>query len=105
MAGSAADRWAVEVRRWRESGKSAPEYARSKPYAVRTLTWWASRLKRDAESAEAHLAVKFVPVTTVARESVATGVWIEIGDIRVGVERRFDADVLGAVVEVLRGRQ
>lgn len=41
--------WLEEVVRWRRSGRNAEDYARVQGLNPRTLTFWASRLRRDVE--------------------------------------------------------
>jgi hypothetical protein len=58
--------WLAEVRRWRQSGQSGPEYAQARDLDAGTLAWWASRLRsevtlrpeRKSKSEPAFLAVR-----------------------------------------------
>jgi hypothetical protein len=58
--------WVSEVRRWRQSGQSGPEYAQAHDLDAGTLAWWASRLRteiaarprRKSKSEPAFLAVR-----------------------------------------------
>lgn len=45
-----AKQWALLVKRWRQSGKSAEEFASSRGIKARTLRWWGWRLGREEPS-------------------------------------------------------
>jgi hypothetical protein len=61
--------WRSRVAAWRASGKTAEEFSASQGFAVGTLRWWSSRLRREgtpasvpaACSARASTAVRFLP--------------------------------------------
>lgn len=40
--------WLSEVKRWRQSGQSAQEYAQAHDLDAGTLAWWASRLNKES---------------------------------------------------------
>lgn len=48
-----AAEWARRVRAWRASGESADAYAERHGWNARTLTWWASQLRRSRTAKEA----------------------------------------------------
>jgi transposase len=47
--GGARGRWSRLVRRWRRSGQTAREFAGATGIKASTLSYWAWRLKREAE--------------------------------------------------------
>ncbi|HUH93510.1 MAG TPA: hypothetical protein VL742_10300 [Casimicrobiaceae bacterium] len=49
--GATRDRWAARVRRWRQSGQTAREFAAAAGVNAGTLAYWAWRLKRDGNGA------------------------------------------------------
>ena len=49
-ASEAARRWAVHVRRWRESGLTQAAYCQQHALNRHTLTYWSWRLRREAET-------------------------------------------------------
>jgi hypothetical protein len=87
-----------EVERWRTSGVSAREYCASHGMSLESLRRWAL----DVDAAGKALASKFVRVE-VAGPRDAGGLVVEIGKVRVRVERGFDGVVLRELVEVLAG--
>jgi hypothetical protein len=100
-----AELWSDRVRRWKESGLTAAEFAvqegLSRPQA---LSWWAHRLSRSAK-ARKPAALKLVRVEPVVLESgVATregGVEIRCGDYRIDVRAGFDETTLRRVLAVM----
>ena len=105
--------WSERVEEWRESGKSAPDFAADKPYAGSTLQWAASRLKRGARrgrkrrvSAEGASVAREIPMAKVVRRSrrdtPIADVVIEIAGARIAVRQGFDVALLGEVVRALR---
>ena len=105
--------WAERVEEWRESGKSASEFAADKPYASSTLQWAASRLKRGPRrgrkrrvSAEGASVAREIPMAKVVRrsrrETTVGDLVIEIAGARIAVRQGFDGALLGEVVRALR---
>jgi transposase len=63
--------WARRVGAWRRSGESAAEYAERHGWNPRTLTWWASELRRRAVGRLAGSSTpSFVEVVTRDEPSV-----------------------------------
>jgi transposase len=60
------DAWAARVKKWRDSGLSAREFARREGINDGTLQWWSSRLGRDAKGAAA-TPLTFVEMTGAVR--------------------------------------
>ena len=54
--------WAERVRRWRSSGLTASAFAARERLNARTLAWWSSKLRRDAQPAAAFIEVALAPV-------------------------------------------
>jgi len=95
--------WQGEVGRWEQSGRSAATFAAGKGYSPRTLTWWASRLRRTpAERVVAD--VELVPARIVPRPA-SGALWVEIGGLRVEVRPGFDRKLLRDVIDALRGER
>ena len=102
--------WARRVSKWRASGEDAGVFAARRGWNARTLTWWASTLKRRAASTAPakSVAVQFARVVVkepVPCASPGTGT-IEILLSRgrcVRVSAGFAPDLLRAVVETLEG--
>lgn len=105
-----ADEWAARVAGWRRSGKTAASFSDGRGFNPKTLTWWASELRRRSRRTDAleRGVVRFAKVVARgdARSVAAGGASIEIvvrGDRVVRVTRGFDAEVLAAVVDTLEG--
>ena len=91
--------WERRVAQWRESGQTATEFSRGRGFSSKTLVWWASRLKRQAEEGEQF------PMARVIRggvERAESGVTLEVGGACIRLERGFDPVTLGAALSVLR---
>lgn len=100
-------KWVARVADWRESGKSAEEFAEGRGFQGSTLRVWASRLKtKNGDSTVPRLRIARVvrgaaAVSTVPE--VDAGIVVELGRARINVRRGFDPSVLRAVVESLQG--
>ena len=70
-----ATTWKSRVARWRASGLTAREFAAGKDYSPKTLTWWASRLKRAPQggSGSSDVAVRLARVWIEGDEHVQRG--------------------------------
>jgi transposase-like protein len=107
------------VRRYRASGRSQVDFARSEGVAVNTLRRWVTRYGGPKAASSGPLVPVFVkpgvtevvsvpPSTRPAAASVnvqrvlSSGVRLHVGEVTITVEAGFDRMVLGAVVEVLR---
>jgi len=102
---AAAAEWRRRVRQWRSSGESSREFAAKIGCNPRTLTWWASRLRRSARSPGQ--ALDLVRVISAPPEEPPVGGPVEIMLVRgyvVRVGRGFDAVALRAVIATLEGR-
>jgi hypothetical protein len=121
-------KWSERVRAWRESGRTAEQFADGQGFEASTLRYWASRL-RAMQGGRAPAAgrpgdtprVRLVRVrrrgrpTSGAREtsgvrlqedaSSDAALVIALGAARIEVRRGFDARLLSDVVEALGGAQ
>ena len=97
-------KWSARVAAWKASGQTAPKFCKDKDYSPGGLRYWASRLLRTPQrggAPEPRLArVVRASHTPAATE---TPIVLEVGDLRVGVRRGFDAEALRAVLGVLGG--
>jgi hypothetical protein len=115
-------KWAERIREWRESGKSAEEFAAGKDYGASGLRWAASQMLAKEEAARtasapasrgrravdsagpaAVRAPRIVPLRVRRVEPVAQEIIIEVGGARIRVTRGVDVALLGDVVRALHG--
>lgn len=104
--------WASRVRAWRQSGKTAQEFAEGKPFKPSTLRWWGTQIRRlqepPGELAEATKPeVRMVAVRTVSsmptRELSDAVLFVEVAGARIGVREGFDEALLRRVLAALGG--
>ncbi len=93
--------WAARVAAWRASGQSARQFCEGKDFSAAALRTWGSKLGRVAPPAREVRIAKVVPAGALVDE---TPIVLEAGGVRVAVRRGFDAEALGAVLDVLRSR-
>jgi hypothetical protein len=122
-------KWSERVRGWRESGRTAEQFAEGQGFEASTLRYWASRLRaKQAGSAPAGEPPRETPrvrlvrvrrrtrrtsgasetsTATPAGESTSpsAALVIALGAARIEVRRGFDARLLSDVVEALGGAQ
>ena len=106
-------KWLERVRRWKESGQTAEEFAVGQPFKASTLKWRAAELRRDAEgggrygkgqavSGSVRLArVVAVPQVCKGASSSSGGMVVEVSGARISLSRGFDAELLTDVVRAL----
>jgi transposase len=106
-------KWTERIRQWKESGKTAAEFAEGQPFKASTLKWRAAELRRAAEGGrrygKGHVvgdSVRLARVVSVprARESApaqGSGVVVEVSGTRIPLSRGFDAELLVDVVRAL----
>jgi hypothetical protein len=87
-----------EVERWRASGVSAADYCAAHGMSQESLRRWAL----EVDGPDKALAPKFARVE-VAGLRDRGGLVVEVGRVRVRVERGFDGAVLRELVDVLTG--
>ncbi len=100
--------WTNAIRRWRRSGFSAAEFARSENLSDNTLRWWAYELRRREQHADV-APEKLVPLEVVTTSDASTSaravVEITLGDVQLAVAIGADVDYVAALIGRLeRGR-
>ena len=100
-----AAEWKRRVARWRASGESAAVFGRRQGWHPRTLTWWASRLRRGAVRVPPDTkSVALVRILAAPKLAAPIGTPIELvlaGGRVLRVGRDFEVDVLRALVDAL----
>jgi hypothetical protein len=105
-------KWLERIRQWKESGKTAEEFAIGQPFKASTLKWRASELRRGVKGDRRNdkgpsvdRSVRFAQVVPVprSRENAppSSGVVVEISGARIPLSRGFDAELLVEVVRAL----
>jgi hypothetical protein len=95
--------WSERVRAWRASGLSATDFAKPEGYRGKTLSWWASELKRrerEKASAVPKVAMARVRVRRRPTNHDAT-LSVVVAGARITVRRGFDATLLREIVNAL----
>ena len=100
-------KWAARVAEWRASGTKANEFAEGRSFRGSTLTHWASRLRHGALKRPPQKAVRLARVVRSAIVAVpvaapSRGMTVEVGVVRVVVQRGFDGALLREVIAALR---
>lgn len=97
--------WSERVRAWRASGLSATDFARPEGYRGKTLSWWASELKRrerDKASVVPKVSMARVRVRRRPADHDAT-ISVVVAGAQIAVRRGFDAVLLREIVSALGG--
>jgi hypothetical protein len=105
MKAATEERWQGHVTAWAASGRTCKEYAAKAGINPRTLTWWKSKLKEAAAPGD---EARFVEVTDqVAPSSMVDDgvIEVEVGDIRIVVRGRVDAEALARVLAAVEARR
>lgn len=91
------------MRAWRASGLSATEFAKPEGYRAKTLSWWASELKRrERVKASAGPKVAMARVRVVRRPPAPDNtIAVVVGAAQIAVRRGFDAALLREIVGAL----
>jgi hypothetical protein len=104
------EKWVERIRQWKESGKTAEEFATGQPYKASTLKWRAAGLRRSAEGGERHVegqgpsgAIRMARVVPRIRGGEPRGaeLVVEVSGARIALSRGFDAVLLTEVVRAL----
>src|SRR5688572_24564219 len=102
--------WLEDVRRWRQSGQSAAEYARRRDLHAGTLMVWGSKLRSEVAGASGGQPAQtgFLPVRVAepARDTVVAGGQLEVvlrNGRRVLVSGEFGAERLARLLEIAEG--
>lgn len=90
--------WEKRIARWRTSGLSMAAYCREHEVNYAQLVWWRRHLQRDVASPPLTL----IPVVAPGPSRCPIVIRLT-GGIGIEVERRFDAELLSAVVQALQG--
>ncbi len=95
--------WLERVRAWKASGKSRGEFAAKQAYSERSLGWWAWKLGSEGEALDRKSqSFELVELVTQPARSLLT---MRVGAVEVLVDRGFDREVLGGVLDVLEARR
>jgi len=103
--------WLEEVKRWRQSGQSAVEYASQHGLHAGTLVGWSSKLRSEAPAGAAnggreHEAFLPVRVAEPIATTAAAGDSIEVvlcNGRRVLVRGEFGAEHLARLLDIAEG--
>jgi hypothetical protein len=92
--------WKKHVVGWRASGETAKRYSARHGLSANSLGWWASRLKRDGEVGETAMRWAKIEVAAAPPRPIV----LRVRDVRITIDRGFDADTLAAIFAVLDRR-
>lgn len=92
-----AEAWLKHVARWREGGQSVPDYCRKHGLDIGAMRYQIRRAPAATPSIQL-ARVERVPPPSVAADG---GVVIELGPVRIRVERGVDAATLTTVLGAL----
>ena len=108
--------WLERVRSWKASGKARAEFAAKEDYSERSLGWWAWKLSSEGEAIDAKprkakrrspkkaKSIELVELVTQTG-SLSRGLTMRLGSVELLVERGFDHELLGTVLDVLEARR
>ena len=106
--------WLERVRSWKSSGKTCSAFAAKEDVSEHSLRWWAWKLRSDGEDIEAKPKAarrprrkKRKPLDELVADSSASPspMTMRVGPVEVQVERGFDRELLGSVLDVLEARR
>lgn len=97
--------WTERIAAWRSSGLSAEKFCVGREFTVHSLRNWRRR-QLEADRLRGRGPMKLARVEVVAGPTAgpvsgASGVAVEVGPLRITVERAFDRDAFAAVLDVL----
>lgn len=72
--------------------------------AASTLSWWSWRLRRESKRPTGGFTELSVVEDARPKNAVSTGLCLRVADIVIDIPHGFDADDLGRVLDVVRGR-
>lgn len=110
-------KWLERIRQWKESGKTAEEFAEGQPFKAATLKWRDAEQRRAAKGGARYGkatvdsdAVSFARVVPVRRREVTpdgpcASLTLEVGGARISLSRGFDQELLTEVVRALGTRR
>ena len=97
--------WRNHVRAWRASGETAASYCESAGLNPRTLSWWAWKLGKDAESSTTPArTATFIELEPVEL-SKSAGFELELDALTIRVPLDFEPDALCRLLDVLEARR
>ena len=108
--------WLERVRSWKASGKTRAEFAAKEDYSERSLGWWAWKLSSEGESLDAKprkakrrsakkpKSIELVELVT-QNDPASKGLTMRLGSVELLVERGFDHELLGTLLDVLEARR
>jgi transposase len=97
--------WAERIAAWQSSGLSAEKFCVGREFTVHSLRNWRRR-QLEAERLRGRGSMKLARVEVVAAPAGGaspsrSGVAVEVGRLRVTVDRAFDQATFAAVLDVL----
>jgi hypothetical protein len=104
MAKRSRAAWTKLVREWRESGLSGNEFAARRRVGSKALSWWSSKLKREA----AEQAVRPIQLIEIASAPLGSETRFEVHLANgrwVAVPASFDATALSRLLPIVEGRR
>ncbi|MBN1654790.1 MAG: hypothetical protein JXA30_13545 [Deltaproteobacteria bacterium] len=108
--GNSREQWRERVRRWKDGGLTARQFAREMGLNHHTLLWWSSHLKREQVegrmAAEQQITPEFIELTEAfyGQKPAAVEAMIEVLvlDVLIKVPRNFDEQTLRRVLAAIR---
>jgi hypothetical protein len=103
-------KWTERIQQWKESGKTAEDFAAGQPFKASTLKWRAAELRRAAEGGERYgkgrvangpIRMARVVARPSAGGTLSSTVVVEVAGARIALSRGFDAELLAEVVRAL----
>ena len=100
------EQWAAVIEELGASGESAEGFCRRRGIRPRTLSWWKWKLGSSPHRSAPDAAIRLlrVAVSPERGRTVASGVVIDVADLRVHVEVGTDVAYVIALVEAIRSR-
>ncbi len=99
------EKWIERIRQWKESGKTAEEFAAGQPYKASTLKWRAAGLRRSAEGGgrpgEGQGPSGAIRMARVVPRVRGAELVVEVAGARIALSRGFDAALLAEAVRAL----
>lgn len=94
--------WETQIEAYRESGLTLQAWCDREGVSKEHMKYWM--YKRKAARQTRRPSATFVPVhvESTARSADLSPIWVQVGEVRVGVAAGFDPRLLRDVVEALR---
>src|SRR5258707_12078269 len=94
------EKWLERIQQWKESGKTAEDFAAGQPYKASTLKWRAAELRRSAEGGARYGkgrapagSIRLARVVSRGRAGTMqgeSGLVVEVSGARISLSRGFD---------------